>query len=256
MDFDLPYTDFGARLYSPGHGRWIAPDPASEKYYDLSPYAYCANNPVNLVDPDGKKIRIWYKQDGERRCFEYSGEEDDSLIPDNDYVRAVIQVYQYNKTNWRAAGFSGDSPSTILVESKDYNVNVYFDSEFETAYFRSNGGFPNINWDPYGGLLTDEKVTLSPATVFAHESDHAIDDMNDAVKHSNRQSTTNVRYDNDEEQRVIVGTEQKSAIANGEISRGGKTRRNHKGTTVYTISPVSSVIDYYATMYYRKHIKK
>ena len=26
----------------------------AEKYYIISPYAYCANNPVNVVDPDGK----------------------------------------------------------------------------------------------------------------------------------------------------------------------------------------------------------
>ncbi len=28
-------------------------DPLAEKYYSISPYAYCAGNPVNLVDPDG-----------------------------------------------------------------------------------------------------------------------------------------------------------------------------------------------------------
>ena len=33
-------------------------DPQAEKYYHLSPYAYCASDPVNLVDPDGRKIRI------------------------------------------------------------------------------------------------------------------------------------------------------------------------------------------------------
>ena len=30
--------------------------PLSEKYYTSSPYAYCADNPINLVDPDGRRI--------------------------------------------------------------------------------------------------------------------------------------------------------------------------------------------------------
>lgn len=29
-----------------------------EKYYSISPYAYCADNPVRLVDPDGRVITI------------------------------------------------------------------------------------------------------------------------------------------------------------------------------------------------------
>jgi RHS repeat-associated protein len=52
-DFGTAYTDFGARQYSPTLRRWLVPDPLSEKYYGMSPYAYCAGNPVNLVDPDG-----------------------------------------------------------------------------------------------------------------------------------------------------------------------------------------------------------
>ena len=34
-------------------------DPLCEKYYDVSPYAYCANNPVRYIDPDGMIIRIY-----------------------------------------------------------------------------------------------------------------------------------------------------------------------------------------------------
>lgn len=45
--------DFGARMYMPAYARFTTMDPSCEQYYSLSPYAYCAANPVNLVDPDG-----------------------------------------------------------------------------------------------------------------------------------------------------------------------------------------------------------
>ena len=45
--------DFEARWYSPTLHRFTTMDPLCEQYYDISPYAYCANNPVNLVDPNG-----------------------------------------------------------------------------------------------------------------------------------------------------------------------------------------------------------
>ena len=57
-DFSTGYTDFGARQYSPALRRWMTPEPLSEKYYGISPYAFCNNNPVNLVDPDGRKVRF------------------------------------------------------------------------------------------------------------------------------------------------------------------------------------------------------
>ena len=39
--------DFGARNYLPALPRWSAMDPLAEKYYSVSPYVYCAGNPVN-----------------------------------------------------------------------------------------------------------------------------------------------------------------------------------------------------------------
>ena len=53
-DFGTSYTDFGARQYHPTLHRWMTPDPLSEKYYGLSPYAFCNNDPVNFVDLDGE----------------------------------------------------------------------------------------------------------------------------------------------------------------------------------------------------------
>ena len=51
--------DYGARQYNPVTGRWDRIDPLAEKYYSTSPYAYCMNNPVNAIDPDGKKTVLF-----------------------------------------------------------------------------------------------------------------------------------------------------------------------------------------------------
>jgi len=39
--------------------RWMTMDPLAEKYYHISPYAYCATNPVNLIDQDGMDLTIY-----------------------------------------------------------------------------------------------------------------------------------------------------------------------------------------------------
>ncbi len=54
----LDEYDSQARWYYPALMRTTTQDLLAEKYYDISPYAWCANNPVNLVDPDGKHISV------------------------------------------------------------------------------------------------------------------------------------------------------------------------------------------------------
>lgn len=52
----LNWYDFGARMYDTALGRWHVMDPMCERYYSLSPYQYCKNSPVRMVDPDGKQV--------------------------------------------------------------------------------------------------------------------------------------------------------------------------------------------------------
>ena len=51
--FGINWYDSGARFQTTD-GIFTGIDPLAEKYYHLSPYAYCAGNPVNYVDPTGK----------------------------------------------------------------------------------------------------------------------------------------------------------------------------------------------------------
>ena len=52
--------DYGARQYCSLFGRWDRMDPLCEKYYSVSPYAYCANNPIRFIDNDGKDYDVYY----------------------------------------------------------------------------------------------------------------------------------------------------------------------------------------------------
>ena len=56
--------DFEARQLAPSFHRFTTMDPLAEKYYSISPYAYCAGNPVNRVDPDGLIDKEWLKKGG------------------------------------------------------------------------------------------------------------------------------------------------------------------------------------------------
>ena len=51
-----PYTHTVARYYDSRLSIFNSTDPMWYKYPHLSPYAYCADNPVNFIDPDGRKI--------------------------------------------------------------------------------------------------------------------------------------------------------------------------------------------------------
>ena len=53
---DYEIYDFGARQYFPKYAIWSSVDPLSEKYYPITPYAYCVNNPIKFIDPDGNKL--------------------------------------------------------------------------------------------------------------------------------------------------------------------------------------------------------
>jgi RHS repeat-associated protein len=70
----LHWYDYSARHYDATLGRFITPDPLSEKYYNISPYAYCVNNPIRYIDPTGMD---WYEaQDGTVTWTDYTSQKD------------------------------------------------------------------------------------------------------------------------------------------------------------------------------------
>ena len=113
-DSETGLSYFGARYYSSDLSIWLSVDPMSDKYPSLSPYVYCADNPVKLVGPDGEDVWItgdeWelaFKQlksstnlklsrDSKTGKISYSGEvktESDAIQTVNPLLLSGIDFY-------------------------------------------------------------------------------------------------------------------------------------------------------------------
>ena len=122
LDDETGLYYFGARYYDPKISIWLSVDPLSEKYPGRSPYEYCASNPINLVDPDG---RSFYPPGGFPR-------EDGVTHTDND------GSWIYNKTTdvWKGQNGSSDYSNyqqlnEIKIHTVDPNEGTYFDRDIK-----------------------------------------------------------------------------------------------------------------------------
>ena len=60
--------DSEARWYYPTIMRTTTMDPMAEKYYHISPYAWCGNNPINVIDVHGDSLDFSQVQTLDEQC--------------------------------------------------------------------------------------------------------------------------------------------------------------------------------------------
>ena len=115
--FGLPYLDYGARLYDPATGRWLTQDPLSEKYYGISPYAFCAGNPMKYVDADG--MRIFPKGQEELDMIRNTlpiADREYVNIDKNGYIDSdLLSSHKSESENYNRLKTMADSDKTIMV---------------------------------------------------------------------------------------------------------------------------------------------
>ena len=170
----LDWYDYGARRYDPAFCMFTQMDPLAEKYPHLSPYAYCAGNPVNAIDPDGRDpiySRTWW---GRIRRI-----GDDGLNHNRSYFVRGQVARQVKKATKRGRFYSGTlrQGNNVLYIPTGKKLDSVASSLYETELTgRENGGHYLINsqdaerWDegpaPIREKIGDDIFEVAAITPF------------------------------------------------------------------------------------------
>ena len=164
---NIDWNDHGARHADLQTGRWNTVDPLAEKYYNVSPYVYCMNNPVMLVDPDGKKIedgsiKEWNKL---RKNIESKRDKLQSRI-NNLNAKA-------EKKGWSSEKLSNKTGNLLeRVTSLNNSLNTMIILEKSNQVYRLSEvtGIGYLSHDTNTNIISINFVTTEN---FVHEMTHA-----------------------------------------------------------------------------------
>jgi RHS repeat-associated protein len=120
-------ADFGVRKYDEDIGGFTSIDPLWEKYYSLTPYHYCGNNPVSNYDKNGKNYiyQITQAEDGSYSIsitipIYLSGDAHQS---DVDYMTNTVDA------NWNNLGMGW----YVNIDGVEYNLNFQAEVQIGSA---------------------------------------------------------------------------------------------------------------------------
>ncbi|MBX7163708.1 MAG: hypothetical protein K1X49_08435, partial [Saprospiraceae bacterium] len=140
--------DFGTRYYDPRLSVWFGVDPRADKYPAWNPYRYGFNNPIRMIDPDGRDGIITIK----------GGQIN---ITSNIYIygagttKAVAAQYQSDiDSRW------GGNYSAKSSDSTSFNVNVNINVGLYEGKEKNNPFIIEESWNPYN---RDNFIEVDPA---------------------------------------------------------------------------------------------
>ena len=120
-DVETGYSYFGARYYNSDLSIWLSVDPLADKYPGLSPYTYCADNPVKLVDPDGRDYEVVF--DHEKKTITIQATYYVKNIDDYVYLQRGLRVWNRQSGRYKYTTDDG------IEYTINFNLTGYINEE-------------------------------------------------------------------------------------------------------------------------------
>ncbi len=117
--------DYGARMYDPALGRFWQIDPSADNYLEWTPYNYVGNNPINVIDPDGKD---WYDINGKIRWRNQEG----------DYTNKKGETFSSLGKNVLVVTHNRDKKGNEKVNSATFSFYLESNKSGATATLKGN----------------------------------------------------------------------------------------------------------------------
>ena len=190
-DEETGYGYFGARYMD--HELmtgWLNVDPMADKYPSTSPYAYCAWNPVKLVDPDGMEIDDYFSYSGKYLGSDNS-KTDNIRIIDEKKWNSLSKDGTIEHTVGHANSQSFSSAHHLMTEDAQLGVYQHYNPTkcklFSTTPINNNDveGMVTVtnNGQSKIGIYLEENFTqldiadhaFEVTNLFVHEAKHVDD---------------------------------------------------------------------------------
>ena len=146
-------SSLSAQYYNSDLSIWLSVDPMVDKYPNLSPYTYCADNPVRLVDPEGKDI---YEFDGAGNIINVAECDYDIFYKIDDNGSRTGEYLAFNnKVVTDNIIIDGPAKSSFYLKIENTNDAEHIFSFISECVEKEGGEFSNslVN-DNYGNTFS------------------------------------------------------------------------------------------------------